>query len=93
MRFFMKDLPHHVKQLNSKVVRSLRREEEEKANYDKEFRIDESEQQKKKKAKLKRKAKSEAHTPHPQTPEERNELMNERVPITRPRSHRPPPNK
>jgi hypothetical protein len=90
----MKDLPHHVKQLNRKIIRSEKREEnqeEEKAEelIKKEAKIEASKEQLKKKTKLNKKKIKTTHTPHPQTPEERNKLMKKRVPIVRERSHHP----
>lgn len=85
----MKDLPHHVKQLNRKVIRSTRREEEQEQEYDKAFRIEESERQKKKKEKIQKRKEKKAHVPHPQTADERNDLMNERTPVRKERSHHP----
>lgn len=90
----MKDLPHHVKQLNRKIVRSERRESQEEAEKEeallkKKTKFPETKYQTRKKAKLDKKQKNKEYIPHPQSPEERNELMNKRVPIIRKRSHRP----
>jgi len=90
----MKDLPHHVKQLNRKVIRSERRESKEETEVEQKLlkentKFEKTESQARKKAKLSQKKKTESHTPQPQTPEDRNDLMNKRVPIIRKRSHQP----
>ncbi len=90
----MRDLPHHVKQLNRKVVRSERRESKEEEELEQKLlkekaRSEETKSQARKKEKLSQKKKAKSHVPHPQTPEERNDLMAKRVPIIRERSHRP----
>jgi len=91
----MKDLPHHVKQLNRKVIRSERRESEKETEIEQKLleektKFEETKGQARKKAKLSQKKKSESHIPHPQTPEERNKLMNKRVPIFRERYPKTP---
>jgi len=90
----MRDLPHHVKQLNKKVIRSERRESKKEEELEQKLleekaRFEETTSQARKKQKLGQKKKAKSHVPHPQTPEERNTLMNKRVPIMRERSHHP----
>lgn len=94
----MKDLRHHVKQLNRKVLRSERREEETDAEIEEKLlqssmRKEDSSLQARKKEKHLQKQHKEVHIPHPKTPEEKNQKMRERTPIIRDRSHNPPSNK
>lgn len=77
----MKDLPHHIKKLNRKVVRSAKREEAiEEAMPDIPKRKP-TERQVKKQAKEKIKQAKQARTPVHLTEEERNKKMKKRVPI------------
>lgn len=77
----MKDLPHHMKKLNSKVIRSARREnlEEELPDIPS---WHESEREQKKIAKRAMRAERNKKAPMEKTPEERNiEMKRGRVPI------------
>lgn len=78
----MKDLPHHIKKLNRRIVRSMHREELEEGfempaipNWQM------TERQKKKQAKQKMKQERLDHIPSDLTPEERNRKMKNRVPV------------
>jgi hypothetical protein len=94
----MKDLPHHIRKLNRKVIRSLHRLEEEEANYDSDAHLPplpHSEKQLKKQAKARiRNAKKEAPLDIP-TPDQRNRNMKKRTPVfdrwnfPRPKGRRP----
>lgn len=76
----MKDLPHHIKKLNRRVIRSLHREEIQEELPDiPTWPV--SKKQERKKAKIKIKQERLAHTPSDPTPEERNKNMRKRVPI------------
>ncbi len=77
----MKDLPHHMKKLNSKVIRSARRENLEEELPDIPVWKD-SKSEQRKKAKREMKAATEAKVPTHKTAEERNQEMKKgRVPI------------
>jgi hypothetical protein len=78
----MKDLPHHIKKLNRRIVRSVHREELEEGfemppipNWEM------TAKQKKKQAKQKIKKERLSRTPSDLTPEERNRKMKNRVPV------------
>ncbi len=77
----MKDLPHHMKKLNRKVIRSAQREErEEKLPEVPTWPV--TKQEKRKKAKQKIKQEREAHVSSRATPEEQNKVMKKgRVPV------------
>ena len=78
----MKDLPHHMKKLNRRVIRSMHREEhvEELLPDIPTFPV--TERGKKKKAKIKMRDKALARTPSVPSPEERNRTMKKgRVPV------------
>lgn len=70
----MKDLPHHIKKLNRRIIRASRCEESEKELPEVPIWPD-SKGEKRKKAKRKMRAEREAHTPLGKTPEERNREM------------------
>ncbi len=77
----MKNLPHHIKKLNRKIIRSARREgmEEELPEVP---TWPETPAERRKKQKRLMKAEREAHIPMGKTPEERNKEMKKgRVPI------------
>jgi hypothetical protein len=78
----MKDLPHHMKKLNRRVIRSEHREEmdEEAFNMISPPRK-QTVKQVKKQAKAKLTKARNARTPTPLTPEERNKKMAKRVPV------------
>lgn len=79
----MKDLPHHLKKLNRRVIRSLHREEME----DEAYEMPDIPPQKptlrqlKKKAKIKMRKETRAKVPKKLSVEERNKKMKKRVPI------------
>lgn len=78
----MKDLPHHLKKLNRRVLRSEHREVlAQEGEETPQPLFPKSAQQKKKQAKLQRRQKHESHTPMPLTAEERNKKMLHRVPV------------
>lgn len=87
----MKDLPHHIKKLNRRVIRSMHREEEAEEAYDLSLPSPpprkKSERAKKKQAKLQRKQEKQTHIPTPPTPQEKNKKMRERVPVFERLSH------
>ena len=91
----MKDLPHHIKKLNRRVIRSAHREELAEEEYEISGQPwSQTKRQVKKQAKQKIKEEKLARTPHPPTPEERNQKMKHRVPIfdrnnAKPKSARP----
>ncbi len=75
----MKDLPHHIKKLNRRVIRSVHREEQQELPDIPVW--PESERQKKKKAKIRVKQEKRSHPSTTPTPEERNQTMKKgRVP-------------
>ncbi len=77
----MKDLPHHMKKLNRRVIRSMHREELEEELPDIPVWTD-SPREKKKKAKNKMKQETLSRPSSDRTPEERNKIMKSgRVPI------------
>jgi hypothetical protein len=76
----MKDLPHHIKKLNRRVIRSMHREEMEELP-DIPARPDTA-REKKKKAKQKMKADTLNRTPTHKTADQRNkEMRTGRVPV------------
>ena len=78
----MKDLPHHIKKLNRRVIRSNHREELEDEAYDLALPPrKQTEQQIKKHAKAKMRKERTSRSPTPLTPEEREKKMSKRVPI------------
>ena len=81
----MKDLPHHMKKLNRKVIRSTHREEKEEETYDVApplpSRAERPIGQLKKQAKAKLRKERMARTPTPLTPEEREKKLAARVPV------------
>ncbi len=77
----MKDIPHHIKKLNRRILRSMHRDElaEELPEVP---AWPDTERQKKKKAKLKQKKKKEARPSSDPTPDQRNKVMKSgRVPV------------
>ena len=83
----MKDLPHHIKQLNRKVLRSEKREDKDEEEFSSEYRIEPSEKQKKKQAKQAKKKEKLNQIPHPEEPEESNKIQKSgRVPQIKDRS-------
>ena len=83
----MKDLPHHLKKLNRRVIRSFHREELDDEAYGLEMAMPSfpnwkrSERQIKKQTKAKIRQERLARTPTPLTPEERDKKMSHRVPV------------
>ena len=77
----MKDLPHHMKKLNRRVIRSEHREEAEEdafSLFDPPRK--QTPEQVKKQAKAQMRKERTSRTPTPLTPDERNKKMGERVP-------------
>lgn len=70
----MKDLPHHIKKLNRKIIRSVRREGFEEELPEVPVWPD-SAREMRKKEKRTMKAEREAHVPMDKSPEERNREM------------------
>lgn len=78
----MKDLAHHIKKLNRRVIRSAHREEIAEEEFDLAGEVrEQTVHQKKKQAKERIKQAKIAQTPHPLTPEQRNRKMKRRAPI------------
>jgi hypothetical protein len=81
----MKDLPHHVKKLNRRVIRSVHREEMEDEAFDLAMPSPpprkQTERQIKKQAKERMRKERTSRTPTPLNPEERAKKMVKRVPI------------
>jgi hypothetical protein len=77
----MKDLPHHMKKLNRRVIRSIHREEMEEESLPDIPPRKQTERQRKKQAKKKMKDERLGHVPSDLSPEERNRKMKNRVPI------------
>ncbi len=77
----MKDLPHHIKKLNRRIIRSMHKEGEEELLPEIPAWPD-SERQKKKKAKIKMRDETKARPSSDLTPDERNKIMKKgRVPV------------
>lgn len=70
----MKDLPHHIKKLNRRIIRSARREELEEVLPEVPVWPD-SKAEARKKVKREMKAEREARTPSGKSPEQRNREM------------------
>ena len=78
----MKDLPHHLKKLNRRVIRDLHRlERDEGLELPDLPPRKQTERELKKIAKRKLRAEREARAPSDLTPDERNRKMKHRVPI------------
>lgn len=90
----MKDLPHHIKKLNRRVVRSVHREELQEEAYDLSLPSPpsppRSKRQIKKQAKIARRKEEEARAPVPLTPEEKNRELRVRNPVVDPRINAEP---
>lgn len=70
----MKDLPHHIKKLNRRIVRSMHRESmEEELPELPTWPV--TKRQEKKKAKIKMREETRARPSSAKTPEERNKIM------------------
>lgn len=76
----MKDIPHHIKKLNRRVIRSNHREEVEEDSYEIP-QLPLSTHQQKKQAKAKKRQERQARTPVHPTEEARNRAMKHRVPV------------
>lgn len=77
----MKDLPHHIKKLNRKIIRSARRETNEGELPDVPT-LPETAREKRKKVKREMRQEREARAPEHKSPEERNkEMRRGRVPV------------
>ncbi len=80
----MKDLPHHMKKLNRRVIRSMHREEMDEEAYEEMPDVPTQEataRQRRKKTKIRMKQETLARTPTKPTSEQRNRKMKKRVPI------------
>ena len=77
----MKDLPHHMKKLNRRVIRSEHREELDDESFILSTPRKQTLRQVKKQAKAQMKKTRNARTPTPLNPEERNQKMAGRVPV------------
>jgi hypothetical protein len=78
----MKDIPHHMKKLNRRVIRSMHREEVQEERLPDVPTFPETKRQKRKKAKIKMRDETRSHPPTSPTPEERNKIMKKgRVPV------------
>ena len=81
----MKDLPHHMKKLNRRVIRSENRLLETELEGVEETaqtpQVERPKEQLRKQAKSEMRKDTEARTPDSLTPEERNRQMKERVPV------------
>jgi hypothetical protein len=78
----MRDLPHHMKKINRKIVRSMHREQtEEEAKKTGIPPYHQTNQELKKIAKRELKEERESRTPIHPSEDERNRQMKERVPI------------
>lgn len=82
----MKDLPHHMKKLNRRIIRSEHRLELEDEDYANRLPnlpqpLPRPKEQLRKQAKSKMRTATQLHTPTPLTPEERNRKMRNRVPV------------
>lgn len=94
----MKDLPHHIKKLNRRVIRSVHREELEEENYDENTtalppRKKSLEEQRKIEKRTMREERLSRTPIHP-SEEERNRKMRARVPVfdrndAKPRASKP----
>lgn len=77
----MKDLPHHMKKLNRRVIRSSLREAEEGMASAEYPRFIESREETRKEVKRKMRDTRTSRTPIHDTPDERNRKMKHRAPI------------
>lgn len=79
----MKDLPHHIKKLNRRVIRSNLREEEseEMAAVPPLPHFQKSKAEERKMEKIKMRDETRSHAPIHDTADERNRKMKHRVPI------------
>lgn len=85
----MKDIPHHMKKLNRKVIKSPEEIKVSNEEMQEAFSIPKSDKQKKKQGKLARKKQRELSHPHFESIDEQNKDMNKRIPIIREREHKP----
>ena len=88
----MKDLPHHMKKLNRRVIRSTHREEQEEETFDAIASPvrKQTDREMKKIAKRKHRQERWERTPTPLTPEEKNKKMRQRTPVFEPINHPKP---
>ena len=86
----MKDVPHHMKKLNKKVLRSEngKEVEQEEGLLQASLRKEDSEKQKKKKEKIERRKQAFEKAPPLLSEEDKNEKMKHRTPIKKERSHK-----
>jgi hypothetical protein len=76
----MKDLPHHIKKLNRRVIRDMHRDEMQEMLPDVP-KWEQTEAQKKKQAKIKQRDEKKARPPVEMSDEERNKKMKHRTPV------------
>lgn len=89
----MKDLPHHVKKLNHKVIRSAHQEEMQGKEMPEIPNWADSKKTKRKKAKQAQKEERKSHIASHKSPEERNkEMKSGRVPVIEKNNATPPHN-
>ena len=89
----MKDLPHHIKKLNKKVIRSIHKETTEEQKIPDIPEWVDSKKELRKKAKRAQKSERKAHIAEHKSPEERNkEMKRGRVPIIEKNNALPPHN-
>lgn len=78
----MKDLPHHMKKLNRRVIRSMHREENAETQLPEVPTFPVTKKEARKKAKIKMRDETRARVPSHPTQEERNRIMKKgRVPV------------
>ncbi len=80
----MKDLPHHIKKLNRRVIRSAHREEVDLESYETNPPVatqKPGKTQVRKQVKRQMRTEREERTPTHLSPEERNKRMKKRVPV------------
>lgn len=83
----MKDLPHHIKKLNRRIIRSIHREELDEEAYGLEMKMPSPPNWKKTERQIKKQAKAQirkeriSRTPTPLTPEQKEKKMIHRVPV------------
>lgn len=89
----VKDLPHHIKKLNRKIVRSEHRDEMAEENFDAfnaAYRKDTTHRRQMKEKKLAQRNAERNHIPSPKSDDEKNDLRRHRTPQTRDRTRRSP---
>lgn len=92
----VRDMPHHMKKLNRKIVRSQHREEMSEENFqafNAAFKRESTHRREVKERKLAQKRAEVAHIPASKSLEEKNDLKRKRTPQTRDRMRRSPHSK